>query len=178
MHDILRYQRGEWPEAVVAILSSAEGFRTAVVRESGTNPNECCHLETIARMEIRSEAVRLGGSRLVRGLLWYALDGLAQAHAIFQEEPGFLGAYCHGMMHRREGDFWNANYWFRAAGKAPFGMFEAGFSPERLTDACERAVHGDQEEVIQHLAEEAARILDHLFRREVPSKTKPSAETD
>jgi predicted transglutaminase-like cysteine proteinase len=57
-------------------------------------------------------------------------------------------------------------------------MFEAGFSPERLTAACERAVHGDQERVLQHLAEEAARILDYLFKEKGPSKTKPSAETD
>lgn len=28
-------------------------------------------------------------------------------------------AYWHGIMHRREGDFWNSHYWFRQVGKHP-----------------------------------------------------------
>ena len=57
---------------------------------------------------------------LVRGGLFYALDALPEAHAIFQEAHGDPGAYWHGMLHRREGDFDNARYWFRRAGVLPF----------------------------------------------------------
>src|SRR5258708_38944375 len=56
---------------------------------------------------------------LVRGGLFYALDAIDEAHKIFQESPGDLGAYWHGMIHRREGDFDNARYWFRRAGVLP-----------------------------------------------------------
>ena len=55
---------------------------------------------------------------LVRGGLLYAVDAIHEAHAIFQEAKGDLGSYWHGMMHRREGDFDNARYWFRRAGRA------------------------------------------------------------
>jgi hypothetical protein len=55
---------------------------------------------------------------LVRGGLLYALDALSAAHEIFQRDSTALGSYWHGMMHRREGDFGNACYWFRAAGRS------------------------------------------------------------
>src|SRR4051795_10421415 len=57
---------------------------------------------------------------LVRGGLLYAVDAIHEAHTIFQDNNGDLAAYWHGMMHRREGDFDNARYWFRRAGTQPF----------------------------------------------------------
>ena len=60
-----------------------------------------------------------GNFALVRGGLFYAIDALDEAHAFFQEAKGDLGSYWHGMMHRREGDFDNARYWFRRAGRLP-----------------------------------------------------------
>ena len=56
---------------------------------------------------------------LVRAALLYAVDDLDAAHRIFQDEPGDLGSYWHGMTHRREGDFDNARHWFRRAGRLP-----------------------------------------------------------
>ena len=56
----------------------------------------------------------------MRGALFYAVDALDAGHRIFQDAPGDLGSYWHGMMHRREGDFDNARYWFRRAGALPF----------------------------------------------------------
>lgn len=164
MHDILKYRRKEWPEAVESVLRSVNGFETVVVGRSGAHGVARDIWAVVAGLEIPKGSARSGASELVRGLLWYSVDALPQAHAIFQEESGFLGSYCHGMMHRREGDFWNANYWFRSAGKPPAGLFEAGFSPERLTSACERAVQSPREQdVLDSLAEEAARVLDYLF---------------
>ena len=164
MHDILKYRRKDWPEAVESFLRSVQGFELVVVGDSESRWEEQGVWVAVAGLEIPKESVRSGASDLVRGLLWYAVDALPQAHAIFQEESGFLGSYCHGMMHRREGDFWNANYWFLSAGKPPAGLFEAGFSPERLTSACERAAQSPREQdVLDSLAEEAARVLDYLF---------------
>ncbi len=41
---------------------------------------------------------------------------LNRAHDRLQPMGGQpLADYLHGMIHRREGDFWNANYWFRRA---------------------------------------------------------------
>ncbi len=55
--------------------------------------------------------------KLVRGGLLYAVDALDAAHAFFQDDPSDLGSYWHGMLHRREGDFDNARYWFRRVGR-------------------------------------------------------------
>lgn len=40
-------------------------------------------------------------------------DGLAGSHKISQDLPTPEGSFWHGVMHRREGDYSNAKYWFR-----------------------------------------------------------------
>ncbi|MEO6787470.1 MAG: hypothetical protein ABI318_15165 [Chthoniobacteraceae bacterium] len=98
---------------------------------------------------------------LVRGALLYAADALDDAHRIFQDEPGDLGSYWHGMMHRREGDFDNARYWFRRAGRLPIFDRMHGAAAEMsanmakqaswdaylLTMLCEQAKFGDNDTV-------------------------------
>ncbi len=72
----------------------------------------------------------------VRGGLFYAVDALSPAHQIFQDDESDLGSYWHGMMHRREGDFGNACYWFRRAGRIePLGKMP-GFDPVKFTERC------------------------------------------
>ncbi|MEP6671064.1 MAG: hypothetical protein ABJF10_18030 [Chthoniobacter sp.] len=96
---------------------------------------------------------------LVRGGLFYALDAIDEAHKIFQDCPGDLGSYWHGMMHRREGDFDNARYWFRRAGELTFfsGLHgaaskyssvmarQSNWDPYLFTGECERARFGETE---------------------------------
>jgi hypothetical protein len=102
-----------------------------------------------------------GNFALVRGGLFYALDALDEAHAFFQDAPGDLGSYWHGMLHRREGDFDNARYWFRRAGALPcFGDLhraasefsadmakQPNWDPYLLTGECEQARFGAEESV-------------------------------
>jgi hypothetical protein len=97
---------------------------------------------------------------LVRGGLLYALDDLDGCHALFQDAPGDLGSYWHGMMHRREGDFDNARYWFRRAGTLPvFAALHASaaefsadmakqlsWDPYLFTGLCEQARFGAEDE--------------------------------
>ncbi|MEZ0326877.1 MAG: hypothetical protein ACAH95_13335 [Fimbriimonas sp.] len=47
--------------------------------------------------------------------LWLYVDDLERSHHVSQSLAGPIGAYWHGIMHRREGDFSNAKYWFRQA---------------------------------------------------------------
>jgi hypothetical protein len=51
--------------------------------------------------------------------LWLYHDFLDQSHRISQSLHGREGSYWHGIMHRREGDFANAKYWFRRTGPHP-----------------------------------------------------------
>jgi hypothetical protein len=59
--------------------------------------------------------------RLIRAGLLYAYDAIDESHRIVQEIGSAHGAYWHGMIHRREGDFENARYWYRRTGK--LGVF-------------------------------------------------------
>jgi hypothetical protein len=51
--------------------------------------------------------------------LWLYHDFLDEAHRISQSLHSREGSYWHGIMHRREGDFAKAKYWFRRTGPHP-----------------------------------------------------------
>ena len=50
--------------------------------------------------------------------LWYDKKGdWDTAHDLADGQPGSEAAWVHAYLHRKEGDIWNANYWYRRAGK-------------------------------------------------------------
>jgi hypothetical protein len=51
--------------------------------------------------------------------IWLLHDYLDESHTISQSVASSSGSFWHGIMHRREGDFSNAKYWFRRAGEHP-----------------------------------------------------------
>jgi len=51
--------------------------------------------------------------------LWLAYHFLDESHTISQSIHNHTGSFWHGIMHRREGDFSNAKYWFRNTGEHP-----------------------------------------------------------
>ena len=127
---------------------------------------------------------------LVRGGLFYALYAIHDAHTIFQDAKGDLGAYWHGMMHRREGDFDNARYWFRRAGTLPFFSDlhrvasthsalmarQSNWDPYAFTGECEHARFGETES-LKELAElprvEFETIFGYCWRQsEIASPAK------
>ncbi|WJH34546.1 hypothetical protein N6H14_32990 [Paenibacillus sp. CC-CFT747] len=46
-------------------------------------------------------------------------ESLNRSHSISQEVENTSGSYWHGIMHRMEGDYGNAKYWFRRVGDHP-----------------------------------------------------------
>jgi hypothetical protein len=51
-------------------------------------------------------------------LIWLRVGLIARAHDLVQDAGTGVEAYIHGMIHRLEGDYWNAKYWFRSAGRS------------------------------------------------------------
>ena len=51
--------------------------------------------------------------------VWLLHDYLDESHAISQGIDTTSGSFWHAIMHRREGDFSNAKYWFRNVGHHP-----------------------------------------------------------
>ena len=51
--------------------------------------------------------------------MWYDGKGdWEQAHNIAQDIPTSEGSRVHAYLHRKEGDNWNANYWYNRAGQS------------------------------------------------------------
>lgn len=129
-----------------------------------------------------------------RSALWLLAGDLERSHSLSQSIDRAEGSYWHGVMHRREGDFSNAKYWFRRAGSHPVlqqigtaaaddlrsgsRCFDAdGLNPLALVDACAQALRQQGEaaeacERIQWLEWQA--WFGHCVSVAWPQETTPS----
>jgi hypothetical protein len=58
-----------------------------------------------------------GWSDLLKALWYDANEDWSRSHAIAQEIHSREGSWLHAYLHRKEGDQWNANYWYQRAQK-------------------------------------------------------------
>lgn len=83
-------------------------------------------------------------AKCVQSGLYLYFSALDESHKISQGVPSASGSYWHGIMHRQEGDWSNAKYWFRRVGAHPvFGQLEAragsAWDPYAFVDRCSAA---------------------------------------
>ncbi len=116
-------------------------------------------------------------------LLWN--DDLNASHDISQQLGSAEGSYWHGIMHRREGDFSNAKYWFQTAGTHPIhsDLYEEGkqiwpelaswgaWKPAQFVDEVQAAYESGKEDTAkgQSLRElqvlEMRKLLEYCLER-------------
>jgi hypothetical protein len=102
-------------------------------------------------------------------LIWN--DDIPAAHPIAQDIEDASGSYWHAIVHRREGDYSNAKYWFRRTGQHPVLAELAGVSEANpfartgvldgaaFVDACERAARDKRDEALRALQVAEIRAL-------------------
>jgi hypothetical protein len=158
-----------WPAKIKSVFENSASFQSVT-----TPPHPSTALGDSAgalAREASSYEKHALKRQLLEAFLLYALDDIHAAHSIFQEDDSFFGSYGHGMMHRREGDFWNANYWFRRAGNPRHLCFPDNRSPSEITAICEKAMGNPRmlPETIHLLHQEWVLLLGTLL-------TTPSAD--
>ncbi|MDQ2800431.1 MAG: hypothetical protein M3Y13_12425 [Armatimonadota bacterium] len=92
-------------------------------------------------------------------------DDLASSHALVQPlASDALADYWHALVHRREGDWNNAKYWFGQVGLQPilreiYG--EEADAPMTFVDRCRAVDEGRDAELETFQQHEIARLLDY-----------------
>ena len=95
--------------------------------DAGLRPMElyprACASETVRELLLKADARELfPGARdpesALSGLFLY-FSCLTEAHELVHRFATADGSYWHGIMHRMEGDAYNAGYWFRRVGRHP-----------------------------------------------------------
>jgi hypothetical protein len=121
--------------------------------------------------------------------LWLLHDFLEESQRISQGLHGREGSYWHGILHRREGDYPNAKYWFRRVGAHPIhetlklrarGLLRGatedaallrsqnGWDPSDFVDLCEAACaggNGAAESCRKIQQQEWQLLFDFCYRR-------------
>ena len=158
---------------------SSQGFVLRFPRVSVSDPAPDPELITFLR---NADLERLGGYDpgvvpFVRSLLLLTAGDLERAHILVQEASNADGTYIHGIVHRTEGDFDNARYWFRrtpvhlaapeiyrrAAVNSPKVASCATWDPVWVTDWVEASKRtGADEELRAVLTIEAEVLLEHF----------------
>jgi hypothetical protein len=166
------------PMAGLGFVSS-HGFVLRLPRVSVSDPAPDPELISFLR---NADLERLGGYNpevvpFVRSLLLLTAGDLERAHRLVQEASNADGTYIHGIVHRIEGDFDNARYWFRrtavhpiapeiyrkAAANSPRVASCTTWDPVWVTDWVEASKQmGADEELRAVLTIEAEVLLEHF----------------
>lgn len=144
------------------LLNLNQSYTRLVVRGDGRAEAKAL-LEGASAAQLLTAPVRdLDEAQGMLAGLWLYHDWLDQAHRIAQQISTSTGSFWHAIMHRREGDFRNSQYWYARCMDHPImasmaqhaasivnplpadnrllRLIGAGWNPEALVDLVE-AVH-------------------------------------
>ena len=140
-----------------------------------SSPRECPQLEMLRSMSnldlFDGAAIRSADDAdCVRsGLLLY-FSALDESHTISQRIHTVSGSYWHGIMHRQEGDWGNAKYWFRRVGTHPvFTELERElgerWDPFAFVDRCAaaHARQGSRQDLLRRQMVEWRLLMEYCY---------------
>jgi hypothetical protein len=120
--------------------------------------------------------------------LWLLYDFHDESHAISQDLPTPEGSAWHAILHRRESDAWNSNYWWKRVGSHPFlddlrrDSPSIGYeykTPESFVAYCERnrgTGSSDEATAVRVQTLEWQRLFDHCFRKAITGSVRDWGE--
>ena len=115
---------------------------------------------------LSAQIQQLKAKAVVRAALFLWNDDLSQAHALAQEIESSTGSLIHGIMHRREPDYSNSQYWLRQVGAHPIflNLMQEfpGWEPLRFIDLCAQATKNNTPQAQHNLEILQSRELELL----------------
>lgn len=117
-----------------------------------SSPNVCP--STTSRIEAILRTLGLAGKNSEAGL-WILAGQLERSHSISQELHDANGSYWHGIMHRAEGDYWNAKYWMKRAPQHPIRQLLVDHAQEKSVQLLQSS-----NPAIQNLGLKAKQLLN------------------
>jgi hypothetical protein len=141
-------------EQLVQPLVERLPLADAMPKLVGADPK---HVELVTEI-LRNPEIH-GRPELAAGL-WLYVDDLDRSHSVSQGIDTATGAFWHGIMHRREGDFSNCLYWMRRAAGHPLLRGSDALDAAGLVQAVEAAGGEDIPELVERQRAEWSALFD------------------
>jgi len=104
---------------LVLRLNVERAFRALLPREVGSaEAGDVLHTVSPGDL-VQGTLNNADDAGCVLSALWLWHDYLDESHTVSQAIETQSGSYLHAIMHRREGDFGNAKYWYARVGRHP-----------------------------------------------------------
>lgn len=142
-------------------VQAAQAVQALSARLLARDPPPPLVPQTVLDPALTPEINALVAPSMTKAVLHLMNDDLASAHPFAQAAEGQgLADWAHAIIHRREGDYGNARYWFsRAASLPALAECYGPAGPAEFLDQCRRAGRGRDEALERRQRDEMAALL-------------------